>query len=220
MEEEGEQGADLLGALAEGPARLPAGEVAASQRRRLLAAMVAAAAEKGYVNVSVADVVGRARVSRASFYEQFPGKADCFIAAFHACTDHLVGTLRAALPDHRPPRERLHAFFVNYFGALASFPEGARVCLVEIYAVGPEAARHRRLIQLDFVAVLRGLHAGLAEAGEPVRPLDEFAFEVIVAAISSLATNQVAAGDTARLTELAEPLESFVLTHFGLDAHT
>jgi hypothetical protein len=48
------------------------------------------------------------------------------------------------------------------------------------------------------------------------RELTDFDFEALVGAISSLATNRVAAGDAARLPELLDPLEAFVLQHFGV----
>lgn len=210
-------GSELLAALDEGPARLSGAEVAASQRRRMLAAMVAAVAEKGYVAVAVADVVSRARVSRATFYEQFRDKADCFAAALQACTDQLVRTQRERAPRRLGPRERLHAFLDAYLAGLASFPEGARVCLVEMYAAGAQAAKQRHRIQLDFARNLSQLHAQLAAAGEPVRPLTDFDFEALVGAISALATNRVATGRAAQLPELLGPLEAFVLTHFGLE---
>jgi AcrR family transcriptional regulator len=208
----------MLSALGEGPARLAPADVAASQRRRMLAAMVAAVAEKGYVNVAVGDVVGRARVSRATFYGQFADKTACFIAAFDACVEAIVGTIRSGAPTGLPPRARLRRVLESYLGELAAFPEGARVCLVEIYAAGPEAARHRQRVQQDFVALLRALHEAFASSGdEPgVRPLTDFDFEALVGAISSLATNRVAAGDAAGLPSLLEPLEGFVLTHFGV----
>lgn len=211
-------GREMLAALDEGPARMSGEDVAASQRRRMLAAMVAAVAEKGYVAVAVADVVGRARVSRATFYDQFQDKTDCFVAALQACTDQLVGTLRERAPRNLAPRDRLRAFLEAYLTGLASFPEGARVCLVEAYAAGPDAARQRHRIQLDFAAMVRGMHAELAAAGEPVRPLGDFDFEALVGAVSALATNRVATGGAADLPELLGPLEAFVLTHFGLDA--
>lgn len=207
---------DLLAALDEGPARLSGDEVAASQRRRMLAAMVTAVAEKGYVGVAVADVVSRARVSRATFYEQFDGKTDCFVAALQACTDQLMRTLRDRAHDRLAPRRRLRSFLDAYLGGLAAFPEGARVCLVEMYAVGPEAARQRHEIQLQFAGSLRDLHALLAADGEPVRPMTDFDFEAIVGAISAIATSRVAVGEATRLPELLGPLEAFVLTHFGL----
>ena len=193
-------------------------DVASWQRHRMLTAMVAAVAEKGYTNVAVADVVQRARVSRATFYEQFEDKTDCFVAAFHWCVDQFVEMLRERNPPGPPPRQRLHILLDTYLGEMAEFPEGARVCLVEMYAVGPQAALHRKQIQLDFVEMLQELHTDLAAAGEPVRPLDAFDFEALVGAISSIATNKIAAGEAADLPKLVAPVEAFVLTHFGLDA--
>jgi AcrR family transcriptional regulator len=207
----------MLGALSEGPARLSPDGVAASQRRRMLAAMVAAVADRGYGDVVVADVVGRARVSRATFYEHFADKGDCFLAAYHACVEDILDVLRRLVATDRPPRERLHDFFDSFTSHLMAFPEGARVCLVEMYAAGPEAAAQRRQIQLDFVSHFREIHTALGEAGEPVLPMRRFDFEAIVAAISSLATNRVAMGDAHELPRLRAPLEAFVLRQFGLD---
>ncbi|HEY8547426.1 MAG TPA: TetR/AcrR family transcriptional regulator [Acidimicrobiales bacterium] len=192
-------------------------DVAAWQRQRMLTAMVAAVAEKGYTNVAVADVVQRARVSRATFYEQFEDKTDCFVAAFHMCVDSFVEKLRRRNPPGPPPRHRVRVLLETYLGEMAEFPDGARVCLVEMYAVGPRAALHRRQIQLDFVALLKELYAELAAAGEPVRELTDFDFEALVGAISSLATNKVAAGDAAEVPAMLPQVERFVLNHFGLE---
>ena len=57
--------------LPRGRSRLPAPAVHASQRERLLQAAVAAVAHKGYPAVTVADIVRRAKVSRAAFYLHF-----------------------------------------------------------------------------------------------------------------------------------------------------
>ena len=198
------------------PRRSPE-EVATWQRERMLSAMVAAVADKGYTNVAVADVVQRARVSRATFYEQFDDKTDCFVAAFHWCVDRFVDMLRRRNPRDLPPRVRLRSVLETYLGEMAAFPEGARVCLVEMYAVGPTAVLHRKQIQLDFMAILEELHQDLAASGELVRELTTFDFEALVGAISSLATNKIAMGDAAELPQLLGPMELFLLTHFGLN---
>lgn len=210
-------GDSILSALAEGPARLSAGEVAASQRRRMLAAMVAAVAEKGYVATAVADVTKRARVSRATFYEQFEDKADCFMAAMAACVDQLVGSVRVRMGGgDLPPRDNLRRLIEGYLDGLAAFPEGARVCLVEMQAAGPRATAERRAAQAAFAKLFRGLHTRLAEAGEPVRELDDLDVELLVGGIASLVTTRVAEGETESLPELAAPIEAFVLANFGL----
>lgn len=210
----------VLRPLDEGPARASSGDVAAAQRRRMLAAMVAAVAEKGYVAVAVADVVARARVSRATFYEQFIDKNDCFLAAFHACSDNLTTTTRDGIAGDLTPRQRVRATFDSYLGGLAAFPEGARVCLVEAHAAGPTAAAARTEVRQRFATLLRRLHDDLANSGEPVRPLADFDYEALVGAVSSIVTNRVAVGAAADLPRLAAPFERFLLTHFGLDTET
>src|SRR6201992_1283045 len=67
--------------LPRGRRRLPAPAVQASQRERLLRATIAAVAQKGYPAVTVADIVRRAKVSRAAFYLHFRSREECFFAA-------------------------------------------------------------------------------------------------------------------------------------------
>ena len=54
--------------LPRGRSRLPLRAVRASQRERLLRSVIAAVSDIGYPSVTVADIVRRARVSRAAFY--------------------------------------------------------------------------------------------------------------------------------------------------------
>src|SRR5260370_38077187 len=65
--------------LPRGRSHLPPGDVRASQRERLLHSVIAAVSESGYHGVTVADIVRRAKVSRAAFYEHFTNKQDCFL---------------------------------------------------------------------------------------------------------------------------------------------
>ena len=51
------------------------------QRSRLLSAAVRAVDELGYSDTSVGDITSRARVSRRTFYEQFPDREACLAAA-------------------------------------------------------------------------------------------------------------------------------------------
>src|SRR2546423_5503381 len=80
--------------------RLPSGrhgltreEVMASQRARLVDAMVHVVADKGYAATTVADVVERAGVSRRTFYEQFADKEACFLAAYDVALAAVLGRI-------------------------------------------------------------------------------------------------------------------------------
>ncbi|HRV61000.1 MAG TPA: TetR/AcrR family transcriptional regulator [Solirubrobacterales bacterium] len=80
--------------LPRGRHRLSADYVRASQRERLLRAMLELVAENGYQVASVPDVVTRARVSRSSFYQEFDGKLGCFLAL---CDEYSRGMIDEVL---------------------------------------------------------------------------------------------------------------------------
>ncbi|MBD3778135.1 MAG: TetR family transcriptional regulator [Micrococcales bacterium] len=58
--------------------------------------------ERGYAATSVADITRRAGVSRSTFFNYFPGKADLLWAAFDERADRLRTTLAGADPAAPP----------------------------------------------------------------------------------------------------------------------
>ena len=84
---------EALQRLPPGRHSVPAEEVARQQRLRLMAGMLDAVGEQGYVATSVADVLSRAGVSRRTFYEHFADKEACFLQAF----DHVAAVSRDAV---------------------------------------------------------------------------------------------------------------------------
>jgi len=64
-----------------GAPRTPEVPTRADQRSRLLAAIVQIVAQNGYPDAKVADLVGCAGVSRATFYQLFENKQACLLAA-------------------------------------------------------------------------------------------------------------------------------------------
>src|SRR5262245_54446167 len=64
--------------------------VLASQRERILHAMLGCVAARGYRGTTVPEVIAAARVSRNAFYQFFGDKTDCFLAL---CDDLTVGLL-------------------------------------------------------------------------------------------------------------------------------
>src|SRR3954449_11124855 len=120
--------------LPRGRHRLSREQVAASQRRRMLAAMTAAVAEEGYVRTTVADVIAGAGVSRETFYQHFSDKEECFLAAFDAASERLLAQV-AQRPPGAPPADpiaRLDRLLAVYLSALAADPALSRVFLVEV----------------------------------------------------------------------------------------
>ncbi|MGW5105424.1 TetR/AcrR family transcriptional regulator [Nocardia sp. NPDC004123] len=180
--------------------------VVAAQRDRILLALAEAMAENGYVGTPVAAVIKRAGVSRETFYEQFRSKEDCFEAAYERAAElMLTGILTATGSefDGETRTERIERVLGAYLDALAGQPAYARVFLVEVYAVGPEAIARRTQLQETFVAMVADVLGADTEE-------QRFACQTLVAALSAMVTARVAVGDLDGLRELREPLLDLV----------
>src|SRR2546423_5483593 len=191
--------------------RLPRGrhglsreQVVGSQRGRIFRAMAETMARKGYAARSVSEVLRAAGVSRETFYEQFSSKEECFIAAFEAAVQSVLGAVRDAPgTQDGAPLERFERGLRAYLDALAGDPAFARVLLIEVYAAGPVALERRAALQRGFVDTIDETFGRRTAA-------DRFANEALVALISSLVTARLAAGDVDGLSALHRPLMQYV----------
>jgi len=203
--------ADPGRALPRGPHGLSREEVELSQRARLLQATTEAVAELGYVKTTVADILTRAGVSRATFYQLFRDKEDIFLAAYKNNADFVAAVMGMQLEQLKAmgadldPLERLSQILDVYLTALRVAPALARVFLVEVYAAGPPAIEQRRASLEQFVDIVAETHRG--ETGVlGTKPSQRFAAQAFVGAVSSLVTNAVGVGETDDLPSLKEPL--------------
>lgn len=181
-------------------------EVAADQRDRMLDALAAAMAERGYVGTSVSDVIRRAGVSRETFYQQFSSKQDCFDAAFTLAGDLLIEVLAAISDRPGTVRERLDVAIGTYLDALVEHPDYARLFLVEVYAAGIDAMARRAERQ-------SAIAGGLAVLLDRDDADGRFACDVLVAGIGATVTMPLLQGDHAALRELRAPLVELALRH-------
>jgi AcrR family transcriptional regulator len=113
--------------------------VTRNQRERMYAAMVAAVAEHGYEGTRVADVVKLSGVSRSAFYKHFEDRLDCFLATLDATAALAYRRLAKAYDDALPWEERLRVVADAFLDLVLEQPAAARLCLVEVYAAGPQA---------------------------------------------------------------------------------
>lgn len=194
--------------LPRGPHALSREEVAQSQRERLLAAMIECVAERGYAQTSVAEVLTHSGVSRATFYQLFADKEDCFRAAYGQAAAQLTAALAASLPPEAQPAEplqRLGRMLEVYLGTLAQQPAVARTFLVEVHAAGLAMNEQRQTAIEAFIDLVAGaLQGRLAHLGTAAE--QRFAVKLLVHGLISLVTGMISAGETARLPELRKPL--------------
>lgn len=187
--------------LSSGRHQLTRDEVTADQQKRLFKALAVVMGDKGYGNTTVGDLIKHAKVSRATFYQQFTSKQDCFMAGYAYMQRSLVGSLQA-VPVSGTPMQRFGTVLHSYLHFLAADPPTARLYLVEVYAAGPEALRDRMHLQREFVTRVAEIFAARSKS-------DRFACQALVAAISMLVTAALAEGDAQAIVELEGPLVDF-----------
>jgi len=204
--------------------RLPSGrhgltkdKVVASQRGRMLDAMAQVVSEKGYAETSVSDVVERAGVSRRTFYEQFPDKETCFLAAYDMGVEVLLGRQRAAVSavPRSDWRGRARAAIETFMAVLADEPYFAWALHVEILGAGPAALARR--------ADIMGLFAGMwsrmydvARREDPSRPkLPDPTFRALVGGMDELVRERLRTHGARSLPQFSETILQSALSLIG-----
>jgi AcrR family transcriptional regulator len=122
---------------------LVAGPVLEVQRARLLVAAVDAIWEKGGAQVTVADMIKRARVSRKTFYRLFADRDECVTAAFEQALTEARILAREAYRGKSDWQEGTRAALCGLLTAMDERPEFAWLCLVAPFGAGDAVLRLR-----------------------------------------------------------------------------
>ena len=192
--------------LPRGPHNLARDDVLASQRQRMIDAMAAAVASKGYGSTTVGDVVAGAGVSRKTFYEHFRDKEECFLAAFDAGVEALLAAIVAAEPEEPGWEGMLRARVRAYLETLAARPEFARTFMLEVFAAGPRALERRAEVHERFAHLIADLYAQTERDFPDLPPVPDPIWTAAVGALNELVTVHVREGRAERLPELEDTL--------------
>src|SRR5919199_6604867 len=188
--------------LPRGPHNLTRDDVITSQRQRMIDAVAAVVARKGYPATTVGDVVAGAGVSRKTFYEHFSDKEECFLAAFDSGVDALLDAIVSAEPAHPGRLARMQARVRAYLETLADNPDFARTFLIEVMAAGPRALDRRAEVHERFQHLLRDLYEETRREYPDLPAVPEPIWVAAVGALNELVSQYVRQGQTAQLPEL------------------
>jgi AcrR family transcriptional regulator len=120
---------------------LSPGVVNRSRRARIVHATAAVMLEKGYANVTVADIVTAAGVARDVFYEHFENKQHAFLEAQQYATQFVFDTCATAFFSAKEWPDRVWNGLHAVTTLMASYPALSHLRVVECYAAGPQAVR-------------------------------------------------------------------------------
>jgi AcrR family transcriptional regulator len=201
------------------PRRLPRGrhalapdDVLRDQRERLLAAVPAVAAERGYEAMSVADIVKAAAVSRNAFYKNFRDKQDCVATAHELGHERLFEVLSVNCYEGATTEERVGTSLEAALDILAAEPALARFLFVEAPSGGDEIALRYHEWLGRYGTLLRSAAPDLPVESVPVPEVEQ----VIVGGIASRVASEVLRGRGDKLHELAEPFLEYLLAFYRL----
>jgi AcrR family transcriptional regulator len=150
----------------------------ASQRDRLLDAVVCETALSGYEATTVATLTARAHVSRTTFYEHFADREECFLAAHSALAERLASEVACAASPERLQSEVARAAsgerdagqsWRAVIQALVGFakrePGAFGVATHEAMIVGPRGRAQREVLLAALAGTLADAFAGGSETG-------------------------------------------------------
>jgi AcrR family transcriptional regulator len=172
----------------------------------MIDAMAAAVAGKGYGATTVSDVVSAAGVSRKTFYEHFRDKEACFLAAFDAGVDELLGAIVGAASDEPDWLDGLRARVRAYLGTLASRPDFAQTFLLEVFSAGPRALERRADVHARFEQLLADLYEGRRRANPELPAVPAPIWTAAVGALNEVVVAHVREHGCGRLPELEDTL--------------
>lgn len=204
------------GRFPSGTRKLPVELVRAIQRERLIAAMLDAAATRGYRETNVQDVIERAGVSRPTFYEHFTNKDDCFLAAFDGGARRLRARVTGAAAKGEDWRERLRLALAAVLAFAVAEPQTARTLIVEARAASGEAPQRRIELLDGFATCLDATARELLPQPPDRSPLTAAG---VVGGIEAVLYARLCRGEAEQLEELLPSLMYFaVLPYEGQEA--
>jgi AcrR family transcriptional regulator len=186
-----------------------------SDEQRILWATVRLVAEKGFESVTVFDVLDRADVSRAAFYQLFESKDECLFAAYEKVLDSLVAYVGRAYETDGPWPLKVRRAMQACLEACSAEPEVTRMTTVDLPAARPEAQRRFRNALERFVPLfIEGREYASDEINLP-RDLERMA----VGGAEMIIFDEVVAGRAEDLpTRLPDLLFSVLAPYIGPEA--
>jgi AcrR family transcriptional regulator len=197
--------------LPRGPHALPQEVVLAHQRQRLIEATPAVLAESGYAQLTVRELIGRAGVSRRTFYQIFDDKLDCVLAAHEAALDRLCAVIGESCSPERSWPEAVAAAVGRALELATEAPNEVRLAILSGHGVlepklmGPALAAQERLARF-----LRDGRRGDGEA----RAASELTETAVVAGVSAIVGARLCTDDLEGLAPLAPALVQMILAPY------
>jgi AcrR family transcriptional regulator len=146
--------------LPRGSSSLPRDVVELEQRKRIVLGTAKVVAEHGYAEASVAQIIAQAGVSRATFYELFRDKEECFLFGFKKLSGAHIDEVEREITSAGSLPERLLTAMTSYLRRINVDQQLARAFIAEAQGATPKIREAFDEVQCR---LQRGLQAWLDE---------------------------------------------------------
>jgi AcrR family transcriptional regulator len=127
---------------------IPSDFVAQNQRERILLATAELVAERGYQKTTIELIAKTSRVALVTFYEHFPSKEECFLAAFDENVAAAKEVFAELLDSEQEWQEQISAGLEILLEMVVREQARAKLCIVEAQAAGTASlARYQELLE-------------------------------------------------------------------------
>jgi AcrR family transcriptional regulator len=139
---------ERLSKLPPGRHLIPSDYVSQNQRERILLATAELVAERGYQKTTIELIAKTSRVALVTFYEHFPSKEECFLAAFDESVAAAKEVFAELLDSEQPWQEQISAGLEIFLEMVVKEQARAKLCIVEAQAAGTASlARYQEMLE-------------------------------------------------------------------------
>jgi AcrR family transcriptional regulator len=189
-------------------AGLPA--AATEHRQRLLDGLAQALETQAFADITIADIVARARVSKRTFYEQFASKEACLLGLGERLCDQTLALIAANYRFDEDWVTQLRNVTHAYLSSLESQTAVMRAVYIELMTIGTEGLALRRRMGERFGQFLI-MQVEAFRAVEPSkRPLAPALATAVIGGINELILQAIERGEAHQLSSLTPTVTEFV----------
>lgn len=184
-----------------------------AQRKRLKTAMVSAVAELGYADVTITEIVQRARVSRHAFYAQFDSKEECYRSTADSGIRFMLNRMSTAVSGSQTGgglRSYLRTTVKAYLQGCREEPEFTRFLVVESLAAGPKIAQWRNGVMNTLAQQIAMAHRVARAANTSLPAYSDLTYLAVVGAMEELVYRYAIDRKIEQIGELEQPFLELV----------
>ena len=185
-------------------------DLSSDHRQRLIDGLATVLQSRAYADLTIADIVASAHVSRRTFYEQFESKDACLLAL---CEHRSQEVLQLIVSGYRHGDDwvaQLDHVTRLYLSSLQTQPGLLRALYLDTLSIGAAGLAMRRQISERFAQFLM-MQVEMARLTEPhKRPLSPALATALVGGINELILHAIEHQRGDRLVELSDTISEFI----------